>query len=372
VLTDEADGRTRYRMLETLRQFGRDRLVASGDTTATRGRHLVWAVVLAESSPPMGHLPPPEIVAETDNLRIALEWACDTGAYESGLRIMSSAWFGHLDERRRMLKRLLPFADRTPIDVQGKALYSAGGLAFMIADWPWGIELFDMAADVNAAAGNAQRTSMSLSYAGSCYWGMRDLHTALAKIEQAIAVAQAARNLDALVRALLVRTWLETERDTGRAEALAIEGEAEAVKLNTVFDLGHFREVRGFIHCLSGEFNRGAEVLAEAMTLFEHIQVNCASHILETAAGWAAMTGRFELGAEILGSARRIREETGDKPRPWERVIREIWLPKIGDSLDPDVFNIAHRRGAQRAFHAALEFARQELRLGAGDAGVER
>lgn len=53
----------------------------------------------------------------------------------------------------------------------------------------------------------------------------------------------------------------------------------------------------------------------------EAATVSSASHVLETAVAWAAMSGRFELGAEILGSANRIREQTGDKPRPWERVI---------------------------------------------------
>ena len=107
---------------------------------------------------------------------------------------------------------------------------------------------------------------------------------------------------------------------------------------------------------------RGAEVLTNALTVFKNIQINCGSHVLETAAAWAAMTGRFELGAEFLGSAHRIREETGDKPRPWERAVQDVWLPKIGASLDPEVFEAAHRRGTQREFANALDFAERELR----------
>lgn len=213
---------------------------------------------------------------------------------------------------------------------------------------------------------------MSLTYLGACRWGLGDAEAAIVDVDKAIAEARAARNLDALARALMTRTWLETERDTGRAEDLAIDGEAEAAKLATAFDLGHFREVRGFIHCLKGEFERGAEVLAEALKLFEQIQVNCAAHVLETAAAWAAMTGRCELGAEILGSAHRIREETGDKPRPWEHVIHDIWLPKIAAALEPDVLDAAHRRGAQRAFLAALDFARRELRAAVAEMGRSR
>ena len=74
------------------------------------------------------------------------------------------------------------------------------------------------------------------------------------------------------------------------------------------------------------------------------------------------MTGRFELGAEILGSAHRIREETGDKPRPWKRAIHEIWLPKIAGALEPAVLEAAHRRGTQRSHAEALQFTARQLR----------
>jgi len=84
--------------------------------------------------------------------------------------------------------------------------------------------------------------------------------------------------------------------------------------------------------------------------------------VLETAAAWAAMTGRFELGAEFLGCANRIREETGDKPRPWEGAVQNVWLPKIGASLAPEIFSAAHRRGMERPPGTALDFAERELR----------
>ena len=42
-----------------------------------------------------------------------------------------------------------------------------------------------------------------------------------------------------------------------------------------------------------------------------------------------------------------------------EQVSR---LPKIGAALEPSAFEAAHRRGARRAFRAALDFARRELR----------
>jgi hypothetical protein len=74
------------------------------------------------------------------------------------------------------------------------------------------------------------------------------------------------------------------------------------------------------------------------------------------------MTQRYELGAELLGAAQRLREETGDRPRPWERRVREDWLPRIDTALDADTVSTATKRGRTRGFEDALEFAASALR----------
>src|SRR5262249_6178370 len=146
------------------------------------------------------------------------------------------------------------------------------------------------------------------------------------------------------------------------AESLAVASDVEATSFDSVFDLAHCREAFGIIQCLKGDFLRAAEALAGAMTLFEQIQENCGAHILESAAAWSAMTGRSELAAESLGAAGRIRDETGDKPRPWERLVQDVYLPKIAQALPQATFEEACGRGAQRAFREALRFAQGQLR----------
>jgi predicted ATPase/class 3 adenylate cyclase len=71
---------TRYHMLETIRQYARDRLMESGEAEALRRRHLAFYRALALEAEPA--LLGPEMVAwlaridaDADNLRSALEWA---------------------------------------------------------------------------------------------------------------------------------------------------------------------------------------------------------------------------------------------------------------------------------------------------------
>jgi tetratricopeptide (TPR) repeat protein len=80
VNVEEQDGKSRYRFLETIRQYAMEKLVESGEAVAVRDRHLDFVLGLAEySSLRMFGLENTEyldrIEAEHDNLRAALEWA---------------------------------------------------------------------------------------------------------------------------------------------------------------------------------------------------------------------------------------------------------------------------------------------------------
>ncbi len=79
---DGPDDTTRYAMLETLRQFARERLEEAGDADRWRRRHAEHYTAFAETAGP-GFKSPDELVwtarlhAELDNLRTAIGWALD-------------------------------------------------------------------------------------------------------------------------------------------------------------------------------------------------------------------------------------------------------------------------------------------------------
>ncbi len=98
VLEDGAEDATRFRLLETLRQYALERLDDVGQTDAIRRRHAEHYAAFAEAAGP-GLRGPDEVAwaprfeAELDNLRAAVAWSMDAGAtadVELGLRIVSS------------------------------------------------------------------------------------------------------------------------------------------------------------------------------------------------------------------------------------------------------------------------------------------
>ena len=106
ILAERKEGQeTRYRMLETIRQYAREKLWAAAEGELMRHRHLAYFVDLAERAEPS--LRAFDMVtwldrleAELDNIRVALEWAQESDV-EAQLRLASAVmWFWHIRGHR--------------------------------------------------------------------------------------------------------------------------------------------------------------------------------------------------------------------------------------------------------------------------------
>ena len=104
VVAETRDGEARYRLLETVRQYGRDRLLDSGEADDLQRRHRDWYLALAEQASPEVWGPRAEpwlerLETEHDNLRVALQWSkLDKDGAEAGLRLAGALhwfWFRH-------------------------------------------------------------------------------------------------------------------------------------------------------------------------------------------------------------------------------------------------------------------------------------
>jgi predicted ATPase/DNA-binding XRE family transcriptional regulator len=149
----------RYRLLETIRQYVREQLMAAGELAAIRDRHLAYCVRLAEAAEPqlrtgeqlawLGRLD-----TEHDNLRTALGWALETGASDQALRLAGALYYfwelrGYWSEGQKQVDEALACAGRqqrgqaaagevgeTSIPpreetaLRAKALYAAGRMRF--------------------------------------------------------------------------------------------------------------------------------------------------------------------------------------------------------------------------------------------------
>ena len=94
VVADESSGRTRYRLLETVRQYALEKLGESGEADAVRSRHRDhYTSIAALLDEPAGadyrqRIDRAEL--ETDNLRSALGWNLENDDTERALTLASS------------------------------------------------------------------------------------------------------------------------------------------------------------------------------------------------------------------------------------------------------------------------------------------
>jgi predicted ATPase/transcriptional regulator with XRE-family HTH domain len=133
-------GPFRYRILETLRQYGRDRLEAAGAVEAARRSHAEHYLWLAETAEPELRGPHQDtwlarLELEHDNFRAALAWSREsTNGAEIGLRLAGAlGWFwyihGYSGEGRRQLGPALQHAGHASVTARARALGMAGFLA---------------------------------------------------------------------------------------------------------------------------------------------------------------------------------------------------------------------------------------------------
>jgi non-specific serine/threonine protein kinase len=106
VTAEPSEDGTRYRLLETVRQYAADRLDEAGGTEAARQRHALTFLRLAEREHDLTVLS-----RERENFRAALEWSLSAGS-QTGPRLaleLGSFWLvrGLLQEGRDWLKRAL-------------------------------------------------------------------------------------------------------------------------------------------------------------------------------------------------------------------------------------------------------------------------
>jgi predicted ATPase/DNA-binding SARP family transcriptional activator len=100
VVAEDEGYQTRYRLLETIRQYGEERLGDTGETDTLRARHAGHYAAFAEYA--FGYLHGPEHVlwagrlsAEHDNLLAAWTWAIDADDVDTAFRILCSVPRGH-------------------------------------------------------------------------------------------------------------------------------------------------------------------------------------------------------------------------------------------------------------------------------------
>jgi len=225
VQAEEIDGSTRYRLLETVRQYAAERLAqrAGSEVDETRAAHRDHYLALVETAGL--HLRGPDeavwldrLEVEFDNIRAALAFSlADPNGAEPGLRLAAGLrWFctmrGHGGEVLEALDVLLERPDaRTPTRTRAQALTACCHLRDRFGDDSAVPSIADEA--IRIARDLAEDAVAADALSQLCWFRFQhgDLPAALAQIGEAVALARSAGDLRLTAEMLGRRAVFESE-----------------------------------------------------------------------------------------------------------------------------------------------------------------
>jgi tetratricopeptide (TPR) repeat protein len=364
VTFENMNGSARYDMLETIRQYAREKLVQAGEIEFLRRKHLEYFAGFTEKialklwrSKQVYWMD--RLEQEHDNLRTALEWSlcgeCGSDLLLPGMRIASAVslfWLvrGHWNEAWIWMRRLLdsPIAMDLHDPVKTRLLYAAGFIVKSLGDILKSRELFELAAQEARAQQDQSGHAYALLGLGEVAINEHALEEAEKYIELSMVIF---RSLDDPVGMLLALADKGTIAADNQGYDKAREYFNENLKICR--DLGHQLGVAGTLLALGhietyfGDKDKGRKLVEESLSIYR------VSKDKSGIAGALSAIGLSELYAENMESSREHYEQA-------LRISREL---RSGPSIGTALIALGEIARSQSDYPAARDFYEEALHL---------
>jgi len=373
VMTDEEAGATRYRMLETVRQYALDRLRESGEEAQWRGSHLACFLSLSEEFNDKGKFGPEQqawfsrIGSEHDNLRAALAWSAGSSPVK-GLRLAAMLdlfWRirGHLAEGRQWIARLL---DAFPIDgpthERARALFMAALLAEPQGDYAAAKRLLQESLALFHELDNALGSLYVQTNLGYLAVAQGDYPEAEVRFRESMDRARATGERLALFSSLGgLAVVLHRQGQWAAARELFEQALAMARELGGAWEIGTTLKDIARAECDEGHQDLALQHLVEGLTILHGLGDRPGViESLEGFAGVAAATATPRRAARLLGAADALRQEIGNARSVDASIAYERQVKSVRAILTDEAFEQAWNEGRAMSFDDAVRYALDE------------
>jgi len=356
-------------MLQIVREYALERLVAAGEEDDLGKRHAAYFAGVAEEGEPELNGPSQDVWAarldaERDNFRAALAFTLETGDGLTALRLAGALrrlWLLHADlsEGRAALEAALAAAPDAPLVSRAKALNGLGVLAAEDGDIEAAEQAFEESLEVARRLDDDGRRMAVLTNLGNIAFFRQDFDRArdlydeggrlAVKLGSTFNAATAAHDLGLIELAL------------GNVDA-AIARCEEALALARVG--GTPQLVAACLRSLAaaivirGDLGRAQELVEESFAIVRRLnEPRAVAECLETAAGIAAAGGDGARAAALFGAANAVLASIGTTPTPERQPWIEVYQQAARLKLEPGRFEEELERGASLTLDEAIELA---------------
>jgi predicted ATPase/class 3 adenylate cyclase len=365
-------GDERFDTLQTVREYGLERLVEHDEAAVARERHAEYFLALAEAAEP--GFRGPDLYdrmggtqLEHDNLRAALTWALETDRGEIALRLASALWrfwqmHGDLTAGRRWVERALALPSATGrTRIRAKALIAAGSLAYWQLDpgatltaWQEALAIFRELRDPAGVAEATYNMAFVVSLKGDVAKAADMFRTSRTMFEE---LGDRRGVADSLF-GLSIMSRLQGDLTIARATA------EEGLKLHQ--ELGDFFGMHGSLHVVGraaaemGDLDTARSVLLQTLNMEEQAGDRTGMALsLDNLVDQEIRRGNAIRAMRLAGASEAIKEGVGgqappelvDIPDPRERARR---------LLSEDEIRTALNEGRAMTLAEATAYAREE------------
>jgi predicted ATPase len=320
------DGEPRFAMLETIREYAREQLVAGGHATDVERRHGAWYTSLAETA--AGYVMSADkrmyldrLEMEHDNLRAALTWAIEGGDDVMAVRLATALWRfwqmrGYLGEGLARLERALALPDAAAqTDTRLAALDAAGGLAYWSADYEKArryyfevLEIWRARGDKRGIAESLYNLSFAFAFSDGADQGRELINEALRLYEEIGDDIGAARARWALSNIEYAAGDLKAARP------LAMTALETFDRINDTFMIGWATFTLGLADLIERDLPAAGRQLRRSLQTFaDSGDVSGYTLVLDAMSALAVESGDRPAGARIAGGVATLERTTGTR-----------------------------------------------------------
>jgi len=325
VMVETRGDATRYRLLETVRQYAQEHLLASGETPLARARHRDWYLQLVEQAEEELHGPQQRtwfdlLEAEHDNLRAAMEWsAADPAGAGQALRIAGALWWfwfvrGYLTEGRERLERALA-ADDVRSAARAKALTGTGSFASLQGNYEPAVRFADEGVAIYREIGSERDLAVSVAVAGYVYARSGNHDAAMARCSEAVEAARRSQYLWGLAFALYLLGEIALFFGDYRRARVSLE---ESLVCNRTQGDGWITGIAqlslAMVARQQGDFAFAEELCRGSLALFQDLNDTWGvATALRTSALVHHTAGRYDQAAAELQESLKMYRQLGDR-----------------------------------------------------------
>jgi tetratricopeptide (TPR) repeat protein len=356
-------------MLETLREFARERLAESPDEPATRHAHaryylnwisggqptnFIWLPVIAEHISSWD-----QVEEERANLREAVAWCIQSADLDTGGWLVQKQfqfWHrrGPLREGRALAEQLLRLDGGRESGARAAAHCTAAFLAYAEADLDSARQHLEAGLALARSIDDRMTMHFCVETLGRIALSEGDLVTAREKLDEALAIARESGNAMPISFTLWpagLLSFVTGEYATARSqwEDVARLGFPDAPPLQ---GLGH-------VALVEGDVNRAARLFHEAWDIAQrHNSMQSKLVILGDLAVLALARGHPEAAVRLLGARDQLFAQFGSRDDVMTHFFYDRALAGVREAIEADALTRAWTAGGSMSLDEAYAYAR--------------